>query len=349
MPPSSPDASPALPAFVLALALLGVLAAVGGQVLVQMRMAPGTLLPAGAEAAVASPNNARTSTRPGAMAVPQVETGPGWETLTTPQKLALYPLAERWALISEAQKRRWLALAANFSALPEEEQAKFHDRMTDWASLSAQQRNQARLNYAVTNRLARDDKRAQWEAYQALSDEENALWPHEQPPSPRAPPRHCTPCRPRSWPRFRRPRRPTPAARTHRRFRLCSTTAPHALRHRSPPRRPRRPACPRKIRPPTWSRRPPSRFRWQYRQHSPSGRRFCRNTCDDSAHGHSRQLWPVSSVVPSLADTLRLAFALWNDRHPSRPSTAGIPLCKDLFRRPRPHAQFVAPHGLLAV
>ena len=54
MHPSSPDASPALPAIVLALALLGVLAAVGGQVLVQMRMAPGTLLPAGAAAAVAS-------------------------------------------------------------------------------------------------------------------------------------------------------------------------------------------------------------------------------------------------------------------------------------------------------
>ncbi len=185
MHPSSPDASPALPAFVLALALLGVLAAVGGQVLVQMRMAPGTLLPAGAEAAVASPNNARTSTRPGAMAVPQVETGPGWETLTTPQKLALYPLAERWALISEAQKRRWLALAANFSALPEEEQAKFHDRMTDWASLSAQQRNQARLNYAVTNRLARDDKRAQWEAYQARSDEEKRALAARAAPKPK--------------------------------------------------------------------------------------------------------------------------------------------------------------------
>lgn len=185
MHPSSPDASPALPAFVLALALLGVLAAVGGQVLVQMRMAPGTLLPAGAEAAVASPNNARTSTRPGAMAVPQVETGPGWETLTTPQKLALYPLAERWALISEAQKHRWLALAANFSALPEEEQAKFHDRMTDWASLSAQQRNQARLNYAVTNRLARDDKRAQWEAYQALSDEEKRALAARAAPKPK--------------------------------------------------------------------------------------------------------------------------------------------------------------------
>ncbi|BEP92316.1 hypothetical protein GmRootA79_07000 [Acidovorax sp. A79] len=185
MHPSPSDASPALPAFVLALALLGVLAAVGGQVLVQMRMAPGTLLPAGAEAAVASPNNARSPTRHGTSMVPQVETGPGWETLTTPQKLALYPLAERWALISEAQKRRWLALAANFSALPEEEQAKFHDRMADWASLSAQQRNQARLNYAVTNRLAPDDKRAQWEAYLALSEEEKRALAARAAPKPK--------------------------------------------------------------------------------------------------------------------------------------------------------------------
>ena len=174
MHPSPSDASPALPAFVLALALLGVLAAVGGQVLGQMRMVPGTVLSAGAEAAVASPNNARAAAVWGASAGTQVESGPGWETLTTPQKLALYPLAERWALISEAQKRRWLVLAANFSSLPEDEQAKFHERITDWASLSAQQRNQARLNYAVTNRLAPDDKRAQWEAYQALSDEERA-------------------------------------------------------------------------------------------------------------------------------------------------------------------------------
>lgn len=172
MHPSPTAASPAVPAFVLALALLGALAAVGSQVLIQMRMVPGTVLTAGAEAAMASPNNARNPALQNGPAAPPVETGPGWETLDTPQKLALYPLAERWALISEAQKRRWLALAANFSSLPETEQTRFHERMTEWASLSAQQRNQARLNYAVTNRLGRDDKRAQWEAYQALTEEQ---------------------------------------------------------------------------------------------------------------------------------------------------------------------------------
>lgn len=185
MHPSPPDASPALPAFVLALVLLGALATVGGQVLVQMRMAPGTLVPAGAEAAVASPNNARAPSGSGSLPALAMEAGPGWVTLSTPQKLALYPLAERWALLSEAQKRRWLALAANFASLPAEEQAKFHERMTDWASLSAQQRNQARLNYAVTNRLAPDDKRAQWEAYQALSEEERLALAARAAPKPK--------------------------------------------------------------------------------------------------------------------------------------------------------------------
>ena len=158
-----------MPAFVLALVLLGALAAGGVSVLNQVRMAPGTLLPAAALAPKSGGKGA-----PGTVTDPnrQTHAGPGWEVLNTPQKLALYPLAERWALLSELQKRRWLALAQNFPTLPETEQEKLRSRMTEWASLSAQQRNQARLNYADSNRLARDNKLAQWQAYQALSDEE---------------------------------------------------------------------------------------------------------------------------------------------------------------------------------
>lgn len=158
-----------MPAFVLALVLLGAFAAGGIAVLNQVRMAPGTLLPAAALAPKSSGKGAS-----GKAATPSTPppAGPGWEVLNTPQKLALYPLAERWALLSEVQKKRWLALAQTFPTLPEQEQEKLHDRMTEWASLSAQQRNQARLNYADSNRLARDNKLAQWQAYQALSDEE---------------------------------------------------------------------------------------------------------------------------------------------------------------------------------
>src|SRR6218665_201300 len=145
----------------------------------------GRPLPPAAEAAVAGPNKARPPPAGGAVPPAQAQPGPGWETLDTAQKLALYPLAERWSLISQAQKRRWLTLAANYPHLSQEEQRKFLERITAWANLSAQQRSQARLNYAVTTGLARADKRAQWEAYQALSDEQRRALAARAAPKPR--------------------------------------------------------------------------------------------------------------------------------------------------------------------
>lgn len=163
----SSQAPRATPATVLALVLLVGLAVGGAMVLNMGRIAPGTQIPPDAmvpqgDAAVQS-----ATTKPKARAV---ASGPGWELMTTPQKLALYPLAERWAYLSEAQKRYWLALAQNFASMPESEQERLHARMTAWASLSAQQRSQARLNFAVTRRLAPHDIRSEWETYQALSD-----------------------------------------------------------------------------------------------------------------------------------------------------------------------------------
>ena len=161
------------PAFVLALALLGALGFGGWQVWHQLRMAPpGTAAALDALAAKSAPRG--SDMRP--VNSPAFARGPGWEQLDTLQKLALYPLAPRWNVLSAQQKRHWLAMAQGFPKLPEAEQERLHNRMTDWASLSAQQRSQARLNYAVTNRLAPDSKRAQWEAYQAVSnDEKNRL------------------------------------------------------------------------------------------------------------------------------------------------------------------------------
>lgn len=184
MPPRSQEATFYLPAFVLALVFLSLLTAGGAVAWVQMRMAPGTLPASGTEAAVASSSNMRSMAADKLMITSQPEMGPRWSILTTPQKLALYPLAERWALISEAQKRRWLTLASNFLNLSDDEQQKFHDRITDWGNLSAQQRNQARLNFAVTNRLAGDDKRAQWEAYKALSEKERSALAARAAPKP---------------------------------------------------------------------------------------------------------------------------------------------------------------------
>lgn len=166
-PLPTPSPSPT-PAIVLALALLGVLLVGGWKTVGQLSELPGTIFTTPDDVRNPSP----TAGTPGAPATELRSGGPGWETLNTPQKLALYPLAERWALLSETQKRRWLALAQTFHTLPEAEQARLHERMTAWASLSAQQRNQARINFAATQGLRLDDKRSQWNAYQALSEEQ---------------------------------------------------------------------------------------------------------------------------------------------------------------------------------
>ena len=103
---------------------------------------------------------------------PAEATKPGWAALTGPQQQALAPLKGTWDTIREAQKRKWLALSQNYPKLPAAEQAVMHSRMTEWVALSPQQRTQARFNFAETKKLAPDDKKAKWEAYQALPPEE---------------------------------------------------------------------------------------------------------------------------------------------------------------------------------
>ncbi len=173
--PDCPSAQRTTPAFVLALALLGGLTWGGFQVWPQVRALPSAAsakaLRAAAAAAVAAANQNSASDK---NAKPTPTAGPAWTELNAAQKKALAPLASRWSVTSELQKRHWLALAKNFPALPTAEQQRLHARMTAWASLSAQQRSQARLNFAVTNQLSAGSKRAQWEAYQALSDEEKS-------------------------------------------------------------------------------------------------------------------------------------------------------------------------------
>ena len=97
-----------------------------------------------------------------------------WRDLRPAEQAALAPLAGKWDTISAAQKRKWLALSHNFPKMPVAEQARLHSRMSEWAALSPQQRTEARLNFGATQQLSPDDKKAKWEAYQALPPEEKS-------------------------------------------------------------------------------------------------------------------------------------------------------------------------------
>ncbi|HYF44195.1 MAG TPA: DUF3106 domain-containing protein [Ramlibacter sp.] len=120
-----------------------------------------------------APDGARiVASGPAGTAKRQAASKPAWNELTPQEQQALGPLAASWVTLSAAHKRKWIALSQNYPKLPPAEQAKLHSRMTEWVALSPQQRAQARLNFAETQTLAPDDKKAKWEAYQALPPEE---------------------------------------------------------------------------------------------------------------------------------------------------------------------------------
>jgi hypothetical protein len=120
-----------------------------------------------------SPATSRTRPAPVKIAqAPRSESKPGWAELTRPQQQALAPLTGTWSTLSEAHKRKWIALSENYPTMPPPEQSRLHSRMAEWAALSPQQRTQARLNFAESQKVPVDDKKAKWEAYQALSPEE---------------------------------------------------------------------------------------------------------------------------------------------------------------------------------
>lgn len=133
--------------------------------------------------AFASLVTAQNATTAGAVAVAPQATKPSiatktvktaadtWDKLTPSQKTALQPLNVNWGNLTEGQQRKWLAVSANFAQFSPEDKTKLHSRMTEWASLSAKQREQARINFAQNKKLTASDKQAKWETYKALPPE----------------------------------------------------------------------------------------------------------------------------------------------------------------------------------
>lgn len=112
-------------------------------------------------------------------------TKPLWSELTAEQQLALKPLVSHWTTMNTGQKRKWLALSRNFATMSTDDQVTLHSRMIEWAALSNQQRAQARLNFAEVKRLPADERKAKWEQYQALSEEEKRKLAERAPAKPR--------------------------------------------------------------------------------------------------------------------------------------------------------------------
>ncbi|MGJ7487783.1 DUF3106 domain-containing protein [Variovorax sp. LT2P21] len=109
---------------------------------------------------------------------------PLWRDLSAKQQQALQPLATDWDALSEGHKRKWLTLSRNHAKLSPAEKATLHSRMTEWTALSRQQRDQARFNFAEVKQVPADERKAKWEAYQALTPEEKRRLAESAAPRP---------------------------------------------------------------------------------------------------------------------------------------------------------------------
>ena len=101
-----------------------------------------------------------------------VSSTPAWSQLSATQQQSLMPLAGGWDSFSDAHRRKWIALAQNYHTIAPAERDKLHSRMAKWAALKPRERELARLNFAVTKKLASPDRAANWDTYNALSAEE---------------------------------------------------------------------------------------------------------------------------------------------------------------------------------
>ena len=119
-----------------------------------------------------------------AVVVPKAAAKPLWRDLSAKQQQALQPLAADWDTLSEGHKRKWLTLSRNHPKLSPEEKATLHSRMTEWTALSRQQRDQARFNFAEVKQVPVDERKAKWEAYQALTPEQKRRLAESAAPRP---------------------------------------------------------------------------------------------------------------------------------------------------------------------
>jgi hypothetical protein len=103
---------------------------------------------------------------------PAPEQGVRWSALKPAQQAALKPLEHEWSGIDPRSKQKWLEMSTRFPKLTPPEQARIQDRMTEWAKLTPRERGEARMHFQEAKQLPAQDRRARWEAYQALSPEQ---------------------------------------------------------------------------------------------------------------------------------------------------------------------------------
>lgn len=104
--------------------------------------------------------------------VPKVADGTPWSSLTQSQQQALRPLEAEWGRIDSPRRSKWIDIANKFPSMPPAERARIQNRMAEWAKMTPPQRGQARMNFREAQQVPAQERKAKWEAYNALPPEQ---------------------------------------------------------------------------------------------------------------------------------------------------------------------------------
>lgn len=98
---------------------------------------------------------------------PPAVTDPAWGRLARVEQRTLEPLKATWSTLTAEQQAKWRLVADRFQTRPRHVQRRLAARITEWASLSPEQRAHARLNFLeLAKRYSPRQRKEQWQAYQ---------------------------------------------------------------------------------------------------------------------------------------------------------------------------------------
>lgn len=100
---------------------------------------------------------------------------PLWSELNPADQAVLAPFGEQWNGLPLEEKHAWIALATRFPKMGAAAQTRTSARIREWAMLTPEQRRLARQNYRIAKSIPKDERIAQSQQYNTMTDEQKKV------------------------------------------------------------------------------------------------------------------------------------------------------------------------------
>lgn len=120
------------------------------------------------------------------VAQPILGRGPSWNELSAGEREILAPLAGEWDRMDAQRKAKWIGIARRYPTMPSIQQDRLRAQMKSWATLSPDERREARERYRAQKQLPesrRQDIQKKWQEYRDLPEDQRRSMSNPPPPA----------------------------------------------------------------------------------------------------------------------------------------------------------------------